>query len=122
MNYDVNTILYALISLGFLAYFAPRVFAMNRGVALRNIGLWIAAFALLGLFYKNFGPESERPLFQLPESMAARQQAWQKAKEAKEQASQQKQDGEEASRTDNQQNIAPNDIDADKPSDVMKGI
>lgn len=34
----------------------PRVFAFNRGVALRNLALWLAIFVLLGWIYKAFGP------------------------------------------------------------------
>lgn len=116
MNYDINNILYAIISLGFLAYLAPRVFRMNQGVVLRNIGLLLAAFALLGLFYKNFGPESEHPLFKMPEAMALRQQAWQKSEEkAKEQSPDIKDNQKPESAPDNGGVLG-------KPSDVIKGI
>jgi hypothetical protein len=61
------------MSLAMLAIIAPGVYRMNRGVTLRNIGIWIAIFTLLGLFYKNFGPESDKPMFKKPEAMALRQ-------------------------------------------------
>ena len=51
-------------------FFAPGILAMNRGYILRNIALWLFIFLGLALFYKNFGPDSPHPLFQLPASMS----------------------------------------------------
>jgi hypothetical protein len=50
-------------------FFAPGIFAFNRGRVLRNIALWLAIFLGLALVYRNFGPDSPHPLFQLPDSM-----------------------------------------------------
>jgi hypothetical protein len=37
---------------------------------LRNIAAWLALFLCLALFYKNLGPDSPHPLFQLPDELA----------------------------------------------------
>ena len=36
---------------------------------MQNIALWLLVFVILGLIYKNFGPESPNPMFTLPEGM-----------------------------------------------------
>jgi hypothetical protein len=42
----------AIFLLGLAAFMAPNIFALNRGKALRNIALWLAIFAGLGLLYQ----------------------------------------------------------------------
>lgn len=63
-------ILSGLLMMAMVVFFAPNIFAMNRGNILRNIALWLAVFLGLALFYREFGPGSPHPLFQLPESMS----------------------------------------------------
>jgi hypothetical protein len=53
-----------------LVFYAPGIFALNRGHILRNIALWLAIFCGLGLIYQNFGPGSPHPLFSTPMSRA----------------------------------------------------
>lgn len=62
---NISVILSVLITLALVVVIAPNIIAMNRGKALRNIALWLAAFLLLGLIYQNFGPESNTPLFRV---------------------------------------------------------
>lgn len=62
----VSMILSAILMGGMLVFYAPNVFALNRGHILRNIALWLAIFAALGLIYQNFGPGSAHPLFKAP--------------------------------------------------------
>ncbi|MDD3370775.1 MAG: hypothetical protein PHE27_02995 [Alphaproteobacteria bacterium] len=64
-----STILTGLLFGAMALFIAPNIFAMNRGRVLRNIALWMIIFLALGLFYKEFGPQSERPLFHTPASM-----------------------------------------------------
>jgi hypothetical protein len=45
-----------VLMLALVLIMAPSIFAMNRGKVLRNIAIWLAIFAGLGLYYKNFGP------------------------------------------------------------------
>jgi hypothetical protein len=63
-------ILSALMGLAMVIFIAPNIFAMNRGHILRNIALWLAIFLGLAIFYENFGPDSDHPLFKTPDSMA----------------------------------------------------
>lgn len=65
----VSMILTALMMMAMVVFFAPNIFALNRGHILRNIALWLAIFIALALIYQNFGPGSPHPLFQLPASM-----------------------------------------------------
>jgi hypothetical protein len=62
-------ILSVLITMILLLFVSPSIFAANRGRILRNIALWLVLFLALALFYKNFGPHSPHPLFQLPYEM-----------------------------------------------------
>ncbi len=52
----VSIALSALVSVALVIMIAPRVLAANRGVALRNVALWVAIFLGLALFYRHFGP------------------------------------------------------------------
>ena len=61
-----SMILSILITMLLLLFVSPSIFAANRGRILRNIALWLVLFLALALFYKNFGPHSPHPLFQLP--------------------------------------------------------
>ncbi len=63
-------ILSGLLLMAMVVFFAPGIFAMNRGSILRNIALWLAIFLGLALIYRGFGPNSPHPLFQLPESLS----------------------------------------------------
>ncbi len=65
-----SMILSSLLLVVLILFVSPSIFAFNRGKILRNIALWLALFLGLALFYQNFGPDSSRPLFQLPDSMA----------------------------------------------------
>ena len=65
----ISIILTGLMTMAMAVFFAPGILAMNHGNILRNIALWLAIFLGLALFYKNFGPESSRPLFHMPLSM-----------------------------------------------------
>ncbi len=66
----VSMILSGLMMMALVVFFAPNVFALNRGHVLRNVALWLAIFLGLAAFYQTFGPESAHPLFQLPASMS----------------------------------------------------
>jgi len=65
-----SMILSGIMLMAMLVFIAPNIFALNRGHILRNIALWLAIFLGLILFYQNFGPESEHPLFHTPASMS----------------------------------------------------
>ncbi len=67
-----SLVLSVIMTVAFTLMMAPSVIAMNRGKTLRNIAIWLAVFAGLGLIYKNFGPESAHPLFGLPPGVAMR--------------------------------------------------
>jgi hypothetical protein len=58
-----------LMLMAIFLFWAPNIFALNKGHILRNIALWLAIFLGLCAFYQSFGPGSEHPLFQLPASM-----------------------------------------------------
>jgi hypothetical protein len=62
----ISAILIVLMTLGFAIVIAPGIFALNRGKVLNNIALWLAIFAALALFYRHFGPGSDRPIFSGP--------------------------------------------------------
>lgn len=64
-----SMIISVLMTMAMLVFLAPGVFALNRGHVLRNIALWLAIFLGLTLFYQNFGPDSQHPLFRMPDSM-----------------------------------------------------
>ncbi len=66
----ISMILTGLMMMALVVFFAPNIFALNRGHILRNIALWLAIFLGLALFYKNFGPDSPQPLFHTPASMS----------------------------------------------------
>ncbi|MFY9288237.1 MAG: hypothetical protein WAO98_07015 [Alphaproteobacteria bacterium] len=68
-----SAILTAIMTLALVILIAPNVIAMNRGKALRNIALWLAIFAGLGIIYKTFGPGSNQPLFNGPGMMQSEQ-------------------------------------------------
>ena len=55
MNH-ISIALTAILMLALVVFMAPNIFALNRGKVLRNIAIWLAIFAGLGLFYQNFGP------------------------------------------------------------------
>ena len=67
---NTSMIMSGLLMMAMLVFFAPNIFALNRGHILRNVALWLAIFLGLSLIYQNFGPESPHPLFQLPEAMS----------------------------------------------------
>lgn len=69
MTDNINLILSAIMIVTMFVLIVPGVFAINRGHILHNIALWLAIFLALGLFYRNFGPESPHPLFNIPEAM-----------------------------------------------------
>jgi hypothetical protein len=62
-------IISGLILVALVLFVSPSIIAINRGRILRNVALWLALFLGLALFYQTFGPDSPRPLFQLPDSM-----------------------------------------------------
>ena len=66
---DISIVLTSIFFMLLLLYLAPSVIAMNRGKMMQNIALWLMVFVGLGLIYKNFGPESENPMFTMPEGM-----------------------------------------------------
>ena len=53
-------IIAALIGAGIVIMIAPRVLATNRGIALRNIAIWVGIFLLLALAYTHFGPRDQQ--------------------------------------------------------------
>ena len=59
MSDKITQILSVFMALAFMLMMAPNVIAMNKGKALRNIAIWMALFAGLGLIYKTFGPEGQ---------------------------------------------------------------
>jgi hypothetical protein len=65
----LSMILSSLFMILMVVYLAPNIFALNRGHILRNIALWLAIFCGLAAFYQTFGPDSEHPLFNVPDSM-----------------------------------------------------
>lgn len=64
-----SMILTGLMTLAMVIFFAPNIFALNRGHILRNIALWLAIFLGLALIYQTFGPDGKYPLFNTPNSM-----------------------------------------------------
>ena len=66
MQSNLSIALTAIFMLGLAAYMAPNIFALNRGKVLRNIALWLAIFAGLGLLYQYFGPGSKTSLVGAP--------------------------------------------------------
>lgn len=64
-----SMLLTGLMLLAMVVFFAPNIFALNRGNILRNIALWLAIFLGLALIYQNFGPDGKYPLFNTPNSM-----------------------------------------------------
>jgi hypothetical protein len=58
-----------IMLLGLVAFMAPNIFALNRGNALRNIALWLAIFAGLGLLYQllysDHPPEAMQKLMRM---------------------------------------------------------
>jgi hypothetical protein len=66
-----SLILTALMMISLTLFIAPGVFALNRGKILQTIAMWLAIFLGLALVYKNFGPGSPHPMFQLPAAMHA---------------------------------------------------
>lgn len=66
----LSLILSAITIGAMVIFWAPGIFALNRNHALRNVALWLAIFAGLGVIYQNFGPNSPHPLFSTPASRA----------------------------------------------------
>ncbi|HEU0117153.1 MAG TPA: hypothetical protein VFR09_00855 [Alphaproteobacteria bacterium] len=66
--HSIPLILSAILTLALVMFIAPNIFAMNRGKVLRNIAIWLALFAGLGLVYQYVGPNSPHPLFGQPEA------------------------------------------------------
>ncbi len=64
-----SMVLSGILLLVMVLFFAPNIFAMNRGRILRNMAFWLAIFLGLALVYKNFGPNSPNPLFKNPNSL-----------------------------------------------------
>ncbi len=56
MDQTITLIVSSLVGALMVILIAPRVLAANRGVALRNIALWVGIFLLLSLAYKVVGP------------------------------------------------------------------
>ena len=52
----VSMILTALMMMAMVVFFAPNIFALNRGHILRNIALWLAIFIALALDLPEFRP------------------------------------------------------------------
>ena len=77
---NTTMILSVLVTMVLLIFISPSIFAFNRGRILRNIALWLALFLCLALFYKNFGPDSPHPLFQLPDGLNEMRKEENKAK------------------------------------------
>ncbi|MCL2505351.1 MAG: hypothetical protein FWE93_03775 [Alphaproteobacteria bacterium] len=66
---NISIVLTSIAFMLLLVYLAPNVIAINRGRMMQNISLWLLVFVVLGLIYKNFGPESPNPMFTMPEGM-----------------------------------------------------
>ncbi|MFA5041000.1 MAG: hypothetical protein WC464_05155 [Bdellovibrionales bacterium] len=66
---NTTLMLTALVSMVLLLFISPGIFASNRGRILRNITLWLAIFLALALVYKNVGPGSKNPLFNMPAAL-----------------------------------------------------
>lgn len=58
----ISMALTAILMLAFVVFMAPNIIALNRGKVLRNIAIWLAIFAGLGLFYQYFGPGKATPM------------------------------------------------------------
>lgn len=56
----LSVALTAILLLGLVAFMAPNILALNRGKVLRNIALWLAIFAALGLIYQ--ATHGDKPL------------------------------------------------------------
>lgn len=65
----ISLILTALMMISITIMMSPGVLALNRGKVLQTIALWLTIFLGLALIYKNYGPESEHPLFHFPAGM-----------------------------------------------------
>ncbi|MGE4351278.1 MAG: hypothetical protein AB7E52_03725 [Bdellovibrionales bacterium] len=55
-------ILSGLFGIAMVILLAPRIFALNQGVALRNIALWVAIFLGLAVAYHVIGPGKNMPV------------------------------------------------------------
>lgn len=66
----LSLVLSAITIGAMVVFMAPGIFALNRGHILRNTALWLAIFAVLGLIYQNFGPNSPHPLISTPATRA----------------------------------------------------
>jgi hypothetical protein len=66
---NLSLILSAIFTLALVVIIAPNIMAMNRGKVLRNIAIWLAVFAGLGLFYQTFGPGSKNQMFSMPDAL-----------------------------------------------------
>lgn len=62
MDSNTTMIVSGIVMTGMVLLIAPRVLAANKGVALRNIALWIGIFLLMALAYKTVGPGKDLPL------------------------------------------------------------
>ena len=71
----LSMILTALMMISITIFWLPGVLAMNHGKILQTIALWLAIILGLALIYKNFGPESEHPLFHFPAGMMSPSQS-----------------------------------------------
>jgi hypothetical protein len=54
MSNNIYITVTAICMLILVAIMAPNILALNRGKILRNIAIWLAIFAMLGLFYQYF--------------------------------------------------------------------
>jgi len=61
-----SLLLTSLMFASIAIFMTPDIIAMNRGKVLQTIALWLAIMLGLAVFYKNFGPESQHPLFKDP--------------------------------------------------------
>jgi len=66
---NLSLVLSAIFTLALVIIIAPNILAMNRGKVLRNVAIWLAVFAALGLFYQTFGPGSKNQMFSMPDAL-----------------------------------------------------
>ena len=62
MDNTITLIISGIVMTGMVLLISPRVLAANKGVALRNIAIWVGIFLLLTLAYKTIGPGKEQPI------------------------------------------------------------
>jgi len=63
MDNTITIIVSAIVMSGMVILIAPKIFAANKGVILRNIAIWIGIFLFLALVYKIIEPQKNMVVY-----------------------------------------------------------